>query len=300
MKAIVLKKKGEKVNPLIAKLIAEEKPIKKDEIISLEAALAKTKKDREGKEHFMVFDRNTMRDIQESRKKEAKKKKTKFKNKDRDERPYNKGKRYTVVHNELLDNLELIEKGEKKVEAKKREVTPFGLALRTARKITTRKPREEQPTEYNELVDALRKLDSKEKTNLFFRLAKEVLEEKSPLEGLFAVAFKTGNGKLAHHVAAIRKAMLVGKLEFENLVKSGLAEVRTIKDKPRTIYRIGKKAIEEAILKLVEMEENKAARILAEHLRTSNRMDFIAKQKREAKKKTPDVKPEIETLSENV
>lgn len=172
--------------------------------------------------------------------------------------------------------------------AQNRAPSPFMEALQIARQINTRRPREDQPQEFEQLQTVLGKLDKDAQSNLVFRLVKEVLEDKAPIQGLFPVARKAGMVGVAFNTAALRKAILQGGLSLSDMQEVGLAEIKLNRDnKPYIVYRIGHQSLAEAAPKLRESGKLDAARILEEHLRSSERSMLLAKAARDAQKTNP-------------
>lgn len=168
-----------------------------------------------------------------------------------------------------------IEKKENKVENS--TPNPFMAALQAARQITSNRPHEDQPKELEMLRAAIKKLGGDKMPSIVFRFVGDVLENRSPVQVLFAVAREAHMLGVAHNTAAIAKAIRKNGLMSSDLVNAGIAEVREDKNGNRYFnYKVGHEAIAAAVAKLREAGKTVAAALLAEYIREADRRHTLA------------------------
>ena len=150
--------------------------------------------------------------------------------------------------------------------------SPFQVAMKAARAINTRRPAEEQPAELAELKEALESLDAKGRVKLLWRLINEVQDGKSPVQALFPVAYGARRMSMAHNAAALRRAIVEDDLTLSDLRLVGLAEIKfDVRNKPYVRYIIALAGFAAALPHLRTAGKNKAADLIAEHLRRAER-----------------------------
>ena len=176
------------------------------------------------------------------------------------------------------------EKGKQK---EKKELTPFIAALQAATKITTRWPKKEQPEELRLFYMAIEKLNKDERRNLVFNLAKNVLEDKAPIQALFLVAQEANMMTIAHNTAVIKKIIQEEKISFSDLQEIGLAKIKPGKGNKRldTVYYLGNQSLANAAENLKKKRKFVAAKMLENHLAVSAR---FAKDTKKTKKPASD------------
>lgn len=181
--------------------------------------------------------------------------------------------------------------------ATRREPTPFGKALQLAREITGGK--EEQPELYEELWKNLEKVEMFDLPQLFFRLAKEAIRGEISVKGLFPVGKAAKMFSLVHNVAALAHAVREDFLTTEDLVRAGIAEVKSdeMGQKSWIIYRLGLESLKKAVLKLREDGKTNAARIIFNCVQRSVNQKLQAQAKRDARNKKSPIAPRTEEIS---
>lgn len=155
-----------------------------------------------------------------------------------------------------------------------REQTPFGVALKAARLITSRTPSEEQPKEWAALQAAMNDLDDAGRHGVVSVLRREVLERNNPVQPLFAAAraawVSWPNGRqgnllsVARGTTVVRDAMSAG-LTTDDMAEIGLAVLAPSGDK--LDYRVNTEAIKAAVARLKTVPGKEAAqKVLADYL----------------------------------
>lgn len=177
--------------------------------------------------------------------------------------------------------------GEVKMEnqkSQKREPTPFMLALRAAQKITTRRPKEEQPEEFELLQAALGKISEEELQSLVWRLVKDVLEDNAATQGLFPVARAARMMTVAYNTAIVKRVIQEG-VSFHELREAGLVELKIGGNgRPYAVYRVGNQTLASAAKSFREKGKLVAAKMLEEHLRHAERNAALSRFARDTKK----------------
>lgn len=178
----------------------------------------------------------------------------------------------------------------------------FGRALYLARQVETR---EDDTTELERIVSELGELAR----NLVFRLQAEVLEGRTRLPALFAVARAaklTGDdgrvrnmAGVAYATAAVYNALHRGGMSVEDMIFVGLAEPITFKGQDGKLiskmsYKIGRDALAHAAPKLRQRGRHAAAETLENYLQGVERKRVLAKARREAAGANAEPSPEDE------
>ncbi len=159
---------------------------------------------------------------------------------------------------------------------------PMWGVVEAAKKIESRQPKEEEPEEHQALLDALNKVSEKGQKEAVWRLMEQVVEEKAPVQGLYALTRELHMTPVATGTTALLKVIRAGATQ-EDLENSGLAQLRGGKH-PHYIYRVGREAITEAAKHFREEGQIELAQVLEEHLRRGERKRKLARARREARK----------------
>ncbi|MEX2144999.1 MAG: hypothetical protein WD712_01310 [Candidatus Spechtbacterales bacterium] len=101
---------------------------------------------------------------------------------------------------------------------------PFFAALNAAKRITTRRPHEEQPEEFEDLQNRMDQLNEQSRAQVVFRLVVPVLSGRVPVQSLFAAARTSGQNLLD---VGFKSAKLRQALEVEGLNHTALANYGT-------------------------------------------------------------------------
>ncbi len=158
----------------------------------------------------------------------------------------------------------------------------LGCIVSAAKKVTTRRARVDQPGEFENLRKTLNGVSEETKTRAVFRVMTEVIEEKAPLQGLYALCWLCQLIPVAHGASAIMKLLQEGALQ-EDLEGAGLAELKGGKY-PHWVYRVGHAALMEAAGHFRNEGQVAFAQTLEEHLREGERRQREKQARRKARK----------------
>jgi len=162
-------------------------------------------------------------------------------------------------------------------ETENNQRNPFWVAFDAIQKINARNPRKDQPEELNSMITVVEKMNMQTQRRLVFFCAKKVLEGDSKIQGLFAVAKMSKMIAIAYNTSAIKKAIEVEGLSFDDLIQSGLVKIKKNNTgRPSTIYFFGKDSLENASKKLRTNGHIEAAKVLEDHLRRGERVKALA------------------------
>lgn len=175
-----------------------------------------------------------------------------------------------------------------------REFSPFWEAFNTAKRITTRKPREEQPQEADSLEAVVGMLTDQERNAVVFRAQIPVVSEEFPIEGFFALARAARMSHAAHAAAAVLNAKRIEGLTVPDLQSYGLVELKvSTAGKPYFLPKFGKERVKEAAKQLAVEGRHEGAKALRLYLERSAQAAELGKaRRREAGQTAPKVTPE--------
>jgi len=179
----------------------------------------------------------------------------------------------------------------------------FWPAVNAAKEITERRPDKDQPKEYETLVTAMRKLDSGSQQAVVWQIINEVLGGKTntKIQAAFAVArtVRPQMTHLVHNTAVVKQ--LVKDFEADEqlpeLIKLGLAEIRTDGSKVRVVYKIGFDALKEAARTLKGNGEAERANVVDMHLRRLKEFQLLRQAEQAARSAEAAGPEEAETVS---
>ena len=111
---------------------------------------------------------------------------------------------------------------------------PFFAALNAARRITERRPQEDQAEEWNELKSCMSQLDAQSQTQVVFRLVVPVLREETTVQSLFAAARASERNlvDVAFKVGAILKMLRAEGMLVTDLLNYGTEEEKILSIRP--------------------------------------------------------------------
>ena len=172
---------------------------------------------------------------------------------------------------------------------------PFWAAINAAKKVTARRPQDDEPELWAEITAAVGMLEEDEKRKAPWRLVIPVFNEEVHIAGLFALARACRMTAMAHAVAAIVKAKRVSSLTTGELEKFGLVKTVISDDGKRAWLQphIGQEAIAEAAKLMDEDGLKESARALRTYLNLAsvNRATGIARREAANKGKGADEAP---------
>ncbi|OGZ59076.1 MAG: hypothetical protein A3F94_01645 [Candidatus Spechtbacteria bacterium RIFCSPLOWO2_12_FULL_38_22] len=159
---------------------------------------------------------------------------------------------------------------------------PFWAAINAAKKVTTRRPQDDQPEVWAEIEAAVGMLEEDEKRKAPWRLVIPVFNEEVHIAGLFALARACRMTAMAHAVAAIVKAKRAGGLTTAGLEQFGLVKTVVSDDGKRAWLQphTGQEAISAAAKLMDEADLKEGARALRAYLNVAsvNRATGIARR----------------------
>ena len=172
---------------------------------------------------------------------------------------------------------------------------PFWAAINAAKKVTTRRPQDDQPEVWAEIEAAVGMLEEDEKRKAPWRLVIPVFNEEVHIAGLFALARACRMTAMAHAVAAIVKAKRAGGLTTAGLEQFGLVKTVVSDDGKRAWLQphTGQEAISAASKLMDEADLKEGARALRAYLNVAsvNRATGIARREAKSSASSSDEAP---------
>ena len=172
---------------------------------------------------------------------------------------------------------------------------PFWAAINAAKKVTTRRPQDDQPEVWAEIEAAVGMLEEDEKRKAPWRLVIPVFNEEVHIAGLFALARACRMTAMAHAVAAIVKAKRAGGLTTAGLEQFGLVKTVVSDDGKRAWLQphTGQEAISAAAKLMDEADLKEGARALRAYLNVAsvNRATGIARREAKSSASSSDEAP---------
>ena len=126
------------------------------------------------------------------------------------------------------------QKSESRPASGQKSDNPFFAALNAARRITERRPQEDQAEEWNELKSCMSQLDAQSQTQVVFRLVVPVLREETTVQSLFAAARASERNlvDVAFKVGAILKMLRAEGMLVTDLLNYGTEEEKILSIRP--------------------------------------------------------------------